>query len=258
MAREYCPNKEEIVINPVPQVGFQKNDNTYEYFELAEIPGKKDIEGKYQQGLFIYPEEATPRIIELLKEKGYEPNNLEGKDIHFEGTILYEVMGTVDIRIQRALAKIGFNYLTYRTQHNLDIIFHEQFHPIRSFILNGQKPAFPYFNVSKNHIIPDTSDGTALLAHFIVIEENSHDITIKISLFNQLTYVITLVKNYQIMCFKEGFGHAFSLGDRKIYQLSKYPLLHPSTTSLIIPPSPLILAVTNTLFSFKELLNKGI
>ena len=44
--REYSEMTGEIIIKPVPQVGFKKgtDDNSYEYFPLEEIPDKEHLD----------------------------------------------------------------------------------------------------------------------------------------------------------------------------------------------------------------------
>ena len=117
--REYSEIAGEIIIKPVPQVGFKKgtDDNSYEYFPLDEIPDKEHLENNFDLKA-RKPIVVLGASIEAAKKHLAEKNISCKPDGEFcpSGKNLdlgCEVTGRIDQAIFRGIAKIAFNYLAY-------------------------------------------------------------------------------------------------------------------------------------------------
>lgn len=233
--REFSKDTNEFIVNPIPQVCFQKNDGTYDCFGLEEIPEKKNFNDS--EGRVFYLGKNFSDIERRLREKGHSITFLGEENIPIGKKPLIEIRAEIDKRTKRALAKIAFNYLAYHNKNHINLIFHEKFDPIRNFVLKGEEPDFKYFGHSKTPIVPDEPDGKAMSGHCIVTEEQGKDVIAKLSLLNHLTYLVKLAKDYPVIGLLKTCGHLFSRGDENtICTLSRHSgLMTRYRPSIIIP-----------------------
>ena len=202
--REYSKKQERIVIKPVPQIGFLKNETAeYEYYLLDQIPHKTDLD---RHGFDM----KHPRAIralgidvdtarQVLSEKGikFEYQGEGGPSENPEEDWLCKVDALIDTTIFRAVAKIAFNYLAF--WEGRDFLLHESFDPSRSFIRYGKKTDYPLARVDDNPILGDEPvEGRRRLGHIVTVNWAADRISIvsQLSLFNWASYKVSLATNF--------------------------------------------------------------
>ena len=225
--REYSEIDDKIVIKPIPQIGFKKreNDTTYEYFPLDEIPDKDFLENNFDlkavksiHVLGIDSETAKKYLSEKsipFKPAGesYPSGNMD--DL---GCV---VTGRIDQIIFRALAKIGFNYLSYWA--GPEFVLRNSFDPIRRFIRFGEEGDYPFVIIIEQTILGDEPVvGKRRVGHLITLDrsKNKQSIVSQVSLFNLMTYSVLLAKNYSRNDFSLQQGSFFNIADNEIYELT--------------------------------------
>lgn len=199
---EYSPEKKDIVFKPVPQVGFRKNASSeYEYYLIDEIPNKSEIENKEFDLKHSKAIQAFGIDAEELKQK------LSERDFSFEiggeivppdksQEILCDVEGTIDRKIFRAIAKIGFNYLAY--WQDAEFMNQDSFNIIRRYIRYGESVAYPLVIVLEKAILADEDSNKRRLGHLVTVNWSGdrQSIVSQVSLFNWITYSICLSRGY--------------------------------------------------------------
>lgn len=225
--RDYSATEDKIIIKPLPQLGFLRKDmSEYEFFLLENIPNKTpSIDDKYNlndpRGIVILGclQEAADKI---LKEKGFvfkmkgvqDPPDTERSDW------LCEVEGKIDQQIMRAIAKIGFNYLSF--WEGRDFVLNNSFDPIRKYIRFGEKFDYPLTRIIDKAILADEIDSEKRrLGHIITVNWVSDHISImaQVSLFNWVTYGISLAKNFSGERRSITRGHFFNVPNGEIFEM---------------------------------------
>jgi len=225
--REYSEIDDKIVIKPIPQIGFKKreNDTTYEYFPLDEIPDKNFLENNFDL-------KAVKSIHVLGTDSETAKKYLSDKNIPFKPAgesypsgnmddLGCEVTGRIDQIIFRALAKIGFNYLTYWA--GPEFVLRQSFNPIRRFIRFGEKGDYPFVIIIEKTILGDEPVvGKRRVGHLITLDrsKNKQSIVSQVSLFNLMTYSVLLAINYNRNDFLLQRGSFFNIADNEIYELT--------------------------------------
>jgi hypothetical protein len=200
--REYSPEKSDIIFKPIPQVGFRKKASSeYEYYLLDEIPNKSDLEKK----------EFDLKHSKAIRAFGIDADELKQKlserSISFEiggevvppdksKELLCDVEGTIDRKIFRAIAKIGFNYLAY--WQDAEFMYQESFDTIRRYIRYGESVAYPLIRVLEKAILADEDSKRRRLGHLVTVSWAGDGISIisQVALFNWITYSISLSRGY--------------------------------------------------------------
>ncbi len=227
---EYSETEGDLIINPLPQIGFlKKNNSEYMFFLLDQIPSKENLEGDIVdienpvRGIVSLGCDED-KAIKLLKEKGFNFKNLskEFKDtMKNKKDILCKQTQVISQKIYRSIAKIAFNYLTY--WEGPDFVMHKDFNPIRNYIKYGGKPSFYFIEVSKKPIFNDESvEGKSRVGHIITIEwiRNKTSIFSQVSLTNTINkYCIVLAQDFTGERRKIERGHFFNLKNKEIYKL---------------------------------------
>ena len=223
--REYSPNRNEIVLKPVPQVGFRKKDSEeYDYFLLDEIPEKKYLKKN------IYDLQDTKAIrafgieVKLLEQK------LNEKDISFKlggeivppnksDDLLCDIEGEIDSIILRAISKIGFNYLAF--WQGAEFMCQDSFDTIRRFIRYGEKSIYPQVQVLEKPILADEDSRRRRLGHLVTVNWAGNGISIvsQVALFNWITYSISLSRGYSGERKDIKRGNFFNTVSKEIYDL---------------------------------------
>ena len=223
--REYSPNRKKIVLKPIPQVGFKKlNLDEYEYYLFDEIPDKRYLEENnfdltHPHGIRAFGIDV--KILEKkLSEKGFSlnpgeeylpPNGLRN--------LLCEIKGTIDRKLFRAIAKIGFNYLTY--WQSSDFMHQEVFDTIRRYIRYGETTSYPLVQVLEKPILADENDRKRRLGHLVTVNWAGDNVSIvsQVSLFNWITYSISLSRGYSEERRNIKKGHFFKTNSKEILEL---------------------------------------
>jgi hypothetical protein len=227
--REYSPEAGEVVLQPLPQVGFLNGAGKYEYFLPDDIPTQERLKElgfnlKHQRSICgIAMDEATLRG--MLAERGIEFKH-RGEVVPPEKSrsILCEVEGTIDRQIFRAIAKIAFNYLLYWAGPHF--LLEQSFNPVRRYIRYGESPGYALVAVRENAILADEPlVGERRLGHLITSNwaENRNSIVGQVSLFNWVTYCVSLLRDYSGERRVVKRGHFFDVSNRRILELETRP-----------------------------------
>jgi hypothetical protein len=224
------------VVSPIPQVRFSsRRGDKYIYVTAAEL---EDPDGRVLEeidrtggiGILSPSEEIEGRLIEALARIGinFEQQGDIAPPRIDEAEVEVEVQARIDPIIRRCVAKVAFNYLAYTS--GADFVRGESFHAVRSFIREGREPNYPLVRVTDEPILADDlrhlrqTDG-----HLITVNwrpDNPHVIA-QISLFNRITYHVSLARNLWGIWRPIRCGHHFEIGSRSISKLVG--------TSLIVP-----------------------
>ena len=223
--REYSPDNNEIILKPTPQVGFKKLDsNEYEYYLLDGIPDKEYLEKN----------NFDLKHIQAIKAFGTDVNQLERKlkekNISFKlveeivppdksDNLLCEIEGEIDSMRFRAIAKIGFNYLTF--WQDTEFMCQASFDAIRRFIRYGEKTTYPLVRVIEKPILADEDSKRRRLGHLVTVNRAGDGMSIvsQVALFNWITYNISLARGYSGERRDIKKGHFFNTNSKEIYEL---------------------------------------
>lgn len=224
------------VVSPVPQVRFCSRRGDKQIFVTEaelEDPDEsllKEIDPTGGIAIFSPSELIEGRLIEALarmeirfeKESDIPPPRIN------EAEIEVEVQTKIDPIVKRCVAKIAFNYLAYTSG---DAFVHgESFHAVRSFVRQGEAPDYPVVSATDNPILADDqrhlrqTDG-----HLITVNWTSdrRHVIAQMSLFNRLTYRVSLARYFPGLWRPIRSGHHFDIESRSISELIG--------TSLIVP-----------------------
>lgn len=224
--REYSPEVEEIVLRPLPQIGFRRIDsNEYEYFLLDELPERTDLNA---MGIaWDHPEairavavdEAT--LKDSLAQKGikFRPRG-ELVTLDDSESLLCDVEGTVDEIIFRAIAKIALNYLAY--WQGAEFVHKSYFDPVRRYIRFSERPSFLLVSVTEQPVLADEPVvGRRRLGHLLTVNwaADGQSIVSQVSLFNWVTYCVSLARDYPEAARDIKKGHFFNVSSGEILAL---------------------------------------
>ena len=225
-----------VVVGPVPQVRFCSSQGNEQIFvtELElENPDEsllKKIDLNGEIAIFSPSESVEGNLIEALTRMGVEfkkEGNAPFPKID-ETDIEVEVQTKIDQIVKRCVAKIAFNYLTYTS--GAAFVHGDNFNVVRSFIREGQVPDYLLVRVTDDPILSDDqrhyrqTDG-----HLVTVNwtpEKQHVIA-QVSLFNRITYHVSLARGFSGFWREIRSGHLFDIGSRSISGLVG--------TSLIVP-----------------------
>jgi hypothetical protein len=118
--------------------------------------------------------------------------------------------GTIDDTCFRCVGKIAFNYLAWRIGE--DFVRGRSFNPIREYIRYGTDVGYPLMRVVDRPILfEDTMESRQTDGHLVTAAwtpDNRH-IFGQVSLFNAITYGVTLAKDYEGVWLPLVTGHHF-------------------------------------------------
>ena len=229
LSRRYAKDKGTVEVTLLPQVGFLIAEGHYEYFPLDIIPSlallqEKGFNGNRPQsihGLAISPEALEKMLADLgipFRVTDFD----SAKDA--PDSILCEFEGTIDHVIRRAIAKISFNYLAY--WQGAAFLHRPEFDMARRYIRCGTLPDYPMMSIDEVAILQNEPlEGPRVLGHIITTAWTTvHSALAQVSLFNWLTYRISLTKEFDEPRPEIRRGHIFDPVNRKIHELGSRPL----------------------------------
>lgn len=223
--QEYSKETGEIVWKPLPQIGFFNTlSSEFIYFLLDKVPDKKTLE---QKGFDLSPQSRI-NIFGCDKELAKETLKKKGITLYFGGELDYskkssaiiEYKANIDDNIFRAIAKIGFNYLTY--WEGADFVRQSSFNAIREYIRNGIKANYPLISIENNSILADEQYKKEIrVGHIITINWASDRISLvaQISLSNYAKYCVCLANEYSGENRNIKRGHFFNIQGYEILEL---------------------------------------
>lgn len=176
-------------------------------------------------------DEDLLRIDQLLKDLGFKPiqqGQLEDT-IAKDNNIAFAAEMTFDVIVQRAIAKIAFNYATYVLGPGF--IRGDSFDPTRRFIRYADTPTG--YQVTTPTFLPILADDLPherqTNGHLLIVEWNKTGRVLfaRVSLFNELTYVVRFCHHYSGVWFDVATGHLFDPFARQIVKLTNTRLIRP-------------------------------
>ena len=180
---------------PLPQVGFRQGDTSrFRWLLESELTDERLAPYKNTgwQIRVIGPTHTDhDRLISTIQARGV-PFRRGSEQLHIENkqmTVLTE--GTLDITLQRAIAKIGMNFAA----HVVDSEFVRQasFDAARGFIRFQRRPEFQVVAPSDTPILADDRANIRQTnGHLIVIRWDGPTLVVRFSPFNLITYRIAL------------------------------------------------------------------
>ena len=224
--REYSEEAAEIVLQPLPQVGFlMAPSQKYEYFLLDDIPTEqqlrqKGFDSQHQRaicGLAVNEESLRDRLAENGIKFRYHGEVVPPRQSQ---TLLCEVEGTIDQKIFRAIAKIAFNYLLYWQEP--EFVFEAPFHTARRYIRYGEHPGYKMIAIRDDAILADEPIvGKRRLGHLVTTSWAQDGVSIlsQVSIFNWVTYCVSLLRDYGGERRDIKRGNFFDVSTRKILEL---------------------------------------
>lgn len=229
--REYSEDQQQIILKPVPQVGFRKlMDSEIEYYLLDQIPTKQHFDQNGydldQPGsIRIFPSTEVESIKAVLLEKGFTFK--AHKDVNPDGSepsLLCKIEGVIDQSIIRAVAKIAFNYLAY--WQGPQFMLEADFNPTREFIRYGVKPLYPLIKIRQESILCDEPlNGKRRSGHLLTVDwaADKRSIVAQVSLLNWMTYSVSLARDFLGEHRAIQRGHFFNPYNQQIFQLGAKP-----------------------------------
>lgn len=226
MYREYSTEKGDIVVKPLPQVGFFLTPgNRHEYFLLDDIPTASELERRgfdsQHPRSIVGLEVDVHELTERLRAKGI-PFNYRGPLVPGERleTILVHFEGTIDHTIFRAIAKIAFNYLAL--SEGSDFVHHPDFDRARHYIRWGHFPGYKMIQMDEAAILEgEPIEGLRALGHLITMSwaQDGRSVLSQVSLFNWMTYRICLAPDFTGPRPDLIMGHLFNVSNGQILEL---------------------------------------
>jgi hypothetical protein len=223
--REYSPEAADILLRPLPQVGFLMPTGAYVYFLLDEIPSEEELRVKGFDslhpkaicGLAIEKDELLDRLAKKgiafrVADEVVPPQQADG--------VLCEVEGSIDEKIFRAVAKIAFNYLAY--WEGSEWTQGASFDAVRRFVRYGEQLGYRMVDVCDAAILADEPIvGRRRAGHLITVNwaQDRMSIVSQIALFNWITYRVSLAVGYRGERRNIRRGHFFNIATSEILEL---------------------------------------
>lgn len=220
---------------PFPQAGFRRPLQA-DFVWIAEADLNETSIAPYlpkgTEYRIVGPtDEDLQRIDRRLKDLGFKPiqqgflEDTIGKDHN----ISFAAEMTFDIIVQRAIAKIAFNYAAYVI--GAEFLRHDTFAPTRRFIRHADTPTG--YQVTTPTFRPILADDAPrerqTNGHLLIVEwdRSQRVLQARVSLFNELTYVVRFCREYQGIWFDVATGHLFDPFAHQIVKLTTTRLIRP-------------------------------
>lgn len=218
---------EELQVEPLPQVALRDSTNrSWTYLTLTEIDEDRlrGLESD-QVKIFAKSEEERDILLNRLNEVGISfktLSQLEPMKRENTGDGSLEVIMTFRINrgLRRCVAKYAFNFLAF-TQ-DAKFVLDPAFDITRRFIRYGERPNYPLVQESFTPILRDDHPIMRQTdAHLITVNwtDNQRDIVGQVSLFNYLTYHVSLGRGYEGLWRSIRAGVAYSWREKVVRQL---------------------------------------
>lgn len=157
------------------------------------------------------------KLQELLEDLGlpFIHGNVETSETEMISGI--QIIAIFDVIMQRAIAKIAFNYMsTILETVSQELIYADDFDTVRSFIRSGAVPEFEVVSISKRNLLRADQ---ATHGHLVTLEAGRKSGRQKfighVALFNTLTWQVILADNYRGLHYDVDSAHYWDL-ERKL------------------------------------------
>jgi len=233
---ELYPPREENKSSPdtvlIPQAAFYKATSQEKvHFPLDQITSKEDL---IKQGfdlkkgcILIAPsDEEMAKVKAKMKDIGLQTKvkeyNIEDNSKPVKGQLIKVfIESTIDKIILRSIAKISFNYLTKTAGKYF--VLSSNFDEVREYIRYGKEGTGSLVRIINEPILAtDIPHFKSTDGHLILVNwGDTYNLSIigKISLFNRLTYRITLCNFFKGIIRNIASGHHFNIHSKRISKL---------------------------------------
>lgn len=202
----------EIVCRPIAQIGFFNTlTDSYEYLAYEDLKdlsfaSRGELDGKNFK-IFSSSDEDVAKLKDLVEKVGWNPTFTEQNSLpkhdDDDGKIDVSITYRIDRRMKRAIAKIAFNYFTYvaTSKKHYQLFGHSDVDAIRLFARYDKDPLVEV-SVSDEPILHlDNSTFRQTDSHLLTLDWHTHqngekDLQVRLSLFNHLTYTVTLIRSF--------------------------------------------------------------
>jgi hypothetical protein len=207
-----------------PQAGFKDNDGQYIFFTKQDLTYKPNLERakslSQKQIRVLAPAPEHAEMMTFLSDKGIEviPDEkgkfeLSQEALEGDGKMVLEIQAEIDSDLQRAIAKIAFNYLA--KIQGVDFVLQEKFDRVRSFINGG--PYEQLVTPFHNPILLGDSEAQRYLGHIFIFERIGNELCGTVSLFNQgMAYRVVLSSDMGPLVYPLSSGHTYNPNTRKV------------------------------------------
>jgi hypothetical protein len=233
---EFQDEEDNLVVMPVPQVGFaRKGQQHWIYLTEAELADPQtrlpdDLDDEAGMKIFAPSEAVQERLITLLAARGIpfqqrrelSPPPAEGRQV------LVDHHFSIDLITRRSVAKIAFNYMACVV--GPDFALRPDFDVVRSFIRRGVLPDYPIVQASFTPILADDLQMQRQTnGHLLTLgwPGSQDQIVGQVSLFNLIRYTVLLTRKCSGIWQDIRQGHHFDISKGCVK-----PLLG---SSLIVP-----------------------
>lgn len=220
---------ERLLAEPLLQVGFRDAiTKSWVYLTRDEI-----MKGLLAQSptletrsfrLFAPPEEQ-PKMLALLEDNGVKLAKLEELPMPPEfrtgGDVSVEVSFSINKSIRRCMAKYALNFLALTC--GPAFVLAEDFDAVRAFIRHGHDAAYPLIVETLKPILQDdTAHQRQTAGHLLTVNwtASQRDLVGQVSLFNAVTYCVSLSRDFRGIWRPITAGLHFHLRNRTIHPLT--------------------------------------
>jgi len=126
-----------------------------------------------------------------------------------------------DTIIRRCVAKIAFNYLAYVLSEDVRLLLREDFDAVRGFVRYGTLAEHTIVSaIGSPRLKEESRKGSLVDGHMVGVGWSADEnILCNLSIFNAMTYQVTLCRQYQGPWFALGSMHAFDLTTKEAKKL---------------------------------------
>jgi hypothetical protein len=223
---------ERLLVEPLPQTGFLDTATrrwvflTSDEIRRGALRNHSTLDTRSFR-LYARPEEQ-PGMLALLEEHGVVLGKLEDLPTPPEfltgGDISVEVTFTINKGIRRCMAKYAFNFLAFT--RGADFLLAKDFDALRGFIRYGEDAGYPLVVEALEPILQDdTARKRQTAGHLLTVNwtASQRDLVGQVSLFNAVTYRVSLARSFRGIWRPVTAGLHFHLRTRTIESLTAIP-----------------------------------
>jgi HNH endonuclease len=173
--------------------------------------------------IFALTRDSVVRLQARLQALGVRfrsrPTYIELPPALREPSIVFEIDGTIDARVLRAVGKIAFNYLAFTEGPRT--VLGSTFHEMRQFVRGDG--AFPAGRVSLDPVLANDSRARRTHEmHVVLVERDQREIWARASLFNSFSYHFLVCRDTMVW-YPLRNGHTFDPVKKVIHKLTPVP-----------------------------------
>lgn len=216
-----------------PQAGFKNEDGQYIFFTMEDLtyaPHLMRAKALSQKQIKVLaPAPKLSAMTSFLTDKGikFTPDNqgkfeLSNDALEDGGKMVLEIQAEIDSDLQRAVAKISFNYLA--KIKGATYVLQAQFDRARSFIKGDHYE--PIVTPFHGPILWGETDTRRFFGHIFIVERIGNALYGTVSMFNQgMAYKILLSPDVGPLLYPLSSGHIYNPNTKKVAPLGSIPFI---------------------------------